>query len=68
MSERTRPSDRTREEEARAAGERHVAGREPTADEEATAERDEVDSSSREAYEEMLQRGARQQGEGKPGI
>jgi hypothetical protein len=68
MSERTRPSDRTREEEAREAGERHVAGREPTADEEAAAEREDVDPATRQAYEEALERGARQQGEGKPGI
>ena len=68
MAGHTRPSDDTREEEAREAKKSHDAGREPTAEEAAAAERQDVDPKTREGYEEMLERGAQQQGEGKPGV
>jgi hypothetical protein len=68
MPDHTRPSDVTRAEEARQAGKSHDAGREPTPDEEAVAERQSVDPATREAEEEMLERGAHQKGEGKPGV
>jgi len=68
MAGQTRPSDVTREEEAREAKKGHDAGGEPTAEEEAAAERHDVDPKTREGYEEMLERGAHQQGEGKPGV
>ena len=48
----------------------HQADRPPTADEEAAAERtaDSADGEVAERYEEMLERGAAQEGEGKPGV
>jgi hypothetical protein len=68
MSQHTRPSNTTREEEQREAAKPHEAGREPTAEEAAAADRNDVDPSVREAYEDALERGAKQEGEGKPGI
>jgi hypothetical protein len=67
MADETRPSDMTREEEAREARRPHEAGREPTPDEEAAAEKNSVSPATREAEKEMLERGAHQKGEGKPG-
>ncbi|GEM_PF-3512681 len=68
MAEHTRPSDVTREEEAREAGKGHEAGREATPDEAAAADRNSVDPKAREAYEDALERGAKQEGEGRPGL
>ncbi|MEY2424158.1 MAG: hypothetical protein QOI95_4225 [Acidimicrobiaceae bacterium] len=68
MSEHTKPSDETRAEEARQAGKAHDAGREATPEEAAAAEKQSVDPATRKAEEEMLERGAHQQGEGKPGV
>jgi hypothetical protein len=68
MPEHTRPSDTTRAEEEREAREPHDAGREPTPEEAAAAERNTVDPETRKAYEEMIERGADQKGEGKPGV
>ena len=69
MPDQTRPSEDTEAEEAREAEKGHDAGRPPTAEEEAAAERDAtVDPKTRKAYEEMTERGAHQQGEGKPGV
>lgn len=68
MAGHTKPSDVTRAEEAREAKKAHDAGREPTADEAAAAEKRDADPETREGYEEMLERGAHQQGEGKPGV
>jgi hypothetical protein len=68
MADHTRPSDITRDEEAREAEKAHEAGREPTPDEEAAAESQSVSSQTREGYEDMNERGAKQQGEGKPGV
>lgn len=68
MAEPTRPSDVTRAEEAREAQKGHDAGPEPTPEEAAAAEKNTVDPKTREGYEEMLERGANQKGEGKPGV
>jgi hypothetical protein len=68
MADHTTPSDVTRAEEARQAGKSHDAGREPTPEEEAAAEKNSVDPATREGYEDMLERGAKQEGEGKPGV
>ena len=68
MPEHTRPSDETRSEEAREAGSAHDAGPEPTPDEAAAAEQNSVDPETRKGYEDMLERGANQEGEGKPGV
>lgn len=47
----------------------HDAGRGPTTDEEAAAERaDAHPDRVREPYEEMTEKGAQQEGEGRPGI
>lgn len=67
MAEHTKPSNATREEEAREARHSHDAGREATAEEASAAEKNKVDEGTREGYEEMLERGAHQKGEGKPG-
>ena len=65
----TTPDKDTIREDRKAAQQEHNAGREPTPEEEAAAERnDEVDPEVAEAYEEALERGARQEGEGKPGV
>jgi hypothetical protein len=68
MPDRTKPSNATRTEEAREAGKAHDAGREPTPEEAAAADENSVDPATSEAYEEMIERGARQKGEGRPGI
>lgn len=68
MADQTKPSDVTRAEEAREAKKAHEAGREATADEAAAAEKNDVDAKTREGYEEMVERGAHQKGEGKPGV
>ena len=64
----TKPSDDTRAEEAREARKSHDAGRAATPEEAAAADEQRVDPKTREGYEEMNERGARQQGEGKPGV
>lgn len=68
MSDHTRPTDDTRAEEAREAKKAHDAGREPTPEEAAAAEKNSTDPATRKAYEEALERGANQEGEGKPGV
>jgi hypothetical protein len=68
MADHTRPADATRAEEAEEARKGHDAGRGPTPEEEAAAEQNTVDDKTREGYEEMLERGAHQEGEGKPGL
>jgi hypothetical protein len=68
MADHTTPSDVTRAEEAEQASKSHDAGRGPTPEEEAAADGNTVDPATREGYEEMLERGAHQQGEGKPGL
>jgi len=69
MASDMKPSDDTRAEEDREAKRAHDAGRGPTAEEAKAAEKhDAVDDKTREGYEEMLERGANQKGEGKPGV
>jgi hypothetical protein len=64
--ERTRPSGETRAEEAREARKGADAGRPPTPDEEAAAdEHGDAPGDVAEHYEEMLERGAHQEGEGR---
>jgi hypothetical protein len=67
MAGQTKPSGDTRAEEAREAKKAHDAGPGPTAEEAAAADENDVDDTTREGYEEMLERGAKQKGEGKPG-
>jgi hypothetical protein len=61
----TRPSERTRDAERREARTPAHADREPTDDEAELAEREELDPGVAENYEEMLERGANQKGEGR---
>jgi len=68
MAGQTKPSGDTRAEEGREAKKAHDGGRGPTADEAKAAEKNKVDEKTREGYEEMLERGANQKGEGKPGV
>jgi hypothetical protein len=64
-SERTRPDRGTREEEARDARVTAGADRQPTPDEEQIADAQELDPEVAEHYQEMIERGADQQGEGR---
>jgi hypothetical protein len=64
-SEHTRPNDRTRAAEREEARTPPHADREPTDDEEKLAERVELDPDVAEHYEEMIERGAKQKGEGR---
>ena len=61
----TRPDATTRQAESEAARADHAADREPTPDEERTAEGKSLDPGARRDIEEALERGARQQGEGR---
>ena len=61
----TRPSAETRAAERDDARTRAGADRAPTADEEQRADALELDPEAAEHEKEMLERGARQQGEGK---
>jgi hypothetical protein len=67
VPDHTKPSKATRNEEAREAGKAHDAGRDASPEEEAAASENRVDETTRESYEEMVERGAHQRGEGKPG-
>ncbi len=64
-SDHTRPNDKTRATEDDDARTPARADREPTADEEKTADGLELDPKVAEHYEEMAERGANQQGEGR---
>jgi hypothetical protein len=64
--DRTSPSAKTREEEAAEAAKKADAGRPPTEAEEAAADSSaDLDPEVGEHYEEMLERGANQRGEGR---
>jgi hypothetical protein len=63
--DQTRPSDRTRATEDEDARTPARADREPTPDEEKTAEGLDLDPEVAEHYEEMAERGANQEGEGR---
>lgn len=64
-TEPTRPSAETREAEHAEAQAKHESDRAPTPQEEAVAEAQEVEPDVAEHEEEMLKRGANQQGEGR---
>jgi hypothetical protein len=61
----TRPSDETREAEAQEARRDHVADRGPTPEEAERADELEADPEVAEHEQEMAERGARQEGEGR---
>jgi hypothetical protein len=65
VAERTKPSTKTRETEHREAHMHADGGPTPTPDEERAAESVEVDEHVAVAYEEQIERGAKQQGEGR---
>ena len=66
----TTPDKDTIAEDREALTADHQADRAPTPEEEEAAERsaDSLDEDVSEHYEEMLERGAAQEGEGKPGL
>jgi len=65
----TTPDRDTIAEDRQAMGQTHEADRMPTPEEEAAVERSgPVDPKVAESYEEALERGAAQKGEGKPGL
>lgn len=61
----TRPDAKTREAEAHAERTAHDADRGPTAEEERSAEKTSVDPDVERSYEEAMERGAAQKGEGR---
>lgn len=65
MNDRTKPSPKTRDAERDEASAPHEADRMPTSDEERAASRTESDPDVAAHYEEMAERGANQQGEGR---
>lgn len=68
MADHTKPSETTRNEEAKEARTGHDAGREATPEEAAAADKNQVNPETKRTYDEMLERGAHQEGEGKPGL
>jgi hypothetical protein len=64
-TEPTRPSAETREAEHAEAHAKHESDRAPTPEEDAAAEAQELEPDVAEHEEEMLERGANQQGEGR---
>ncbi len=66
----TTPDKRTIKEDRAALDASHEAGPGPTPDEEAAADRTSGSAHAgvAEHYEEMIERGAAQEGEGKPGV
>ena len=65
MDDHTKPSPETRAAEREEAGAAHDPDRSPTADEAAAAGDRDADPEVAEHYEEMAERGADQQGEGR---
>jgi hypothetical protein len=64
----TTPARDTIKEDRASLAEAHDADRPPTPDEEAAAERNQLDPDVAESYKDAMERGAAQEGEGKPGI
>ena len=64
MTDRTKPTRETRAAEREEMDHAHEADREPTVDEEAAAP-SEADPDVARSYQEMAERGAHQQGEGR---
>ncbi|HVF74223.1 MAG TPA: hypothetical protein VM938_04180 [Acidimicrobiales bacterium] len=65
MTEHTKPNEETRQADRDALNAEHTAGQEPTPEEEQAAERNTVSPETPEHYQEMTERGANQQGEGR---
>lgn len=65
MPDRTRPSNETRSAERREARRGSDAGDEPTPEEARAADENTLDDDVSEHYEEMIERGAHQEGEGR---
>lgn len=65
MSERTQPDQATVEADRAAAQAPHGASEVPTPEEEGAAEANAVSEATRQSYEEMTEKGANQQGEGR---
>jgi hypothetical protein len=65
MSDHTRPDQQTTQVDREDAGAAHEPDRMPTPEEERSAEQLEVDREAATAYEEAMERGANQQGEGR---
>lgn len=65
MTDPTKPTPETRAAEREEMDAAHAADREPTEAEEAAAETQELDPETARNYEEMAERGAHQQGEGR---
>lgn len=64
----TTPDRDTIKEDRASLDEGHGADRPPTPEEEAAAERNELDPDVATSYKDAIERGAAQEGEGKPGI
>jgi hypothetical protein len=64
-TDRTRPTQQTREEEERDAQVRAGEDRDPTPEEEERARKLSLDAGVAENYEEAIERGAKQKGEGR---
>lgn len=65
MTDQTKPNAKTREAERAAADAEHGAPQVPTPEEERAAESNTVSPGVSENYQEMTERGANQQGEGR---
>jgi hypothetical protein len=65
MSEHIKPDDATRQEGAKEAQAEHKPDRMPTPEEEQEAEKNQLDPNAAKAYEEAIERGANQKGEGR---
>ncbi|MDQ3757309.1 MAG: hypothetical protein M3394_05635 [Actinomycetota bacterium] len=65
MTEHTKPDEQTRQADRDALDAPHSADTEPTADEERAAEQAEVSPDTPQHYQDMTDRGAEQEGEGK---
>lgn len=69
LAPRTTPDKATIREDRAALASEHDADRPPTAEEEAAADRaGDLDPDVARSYEEALERGAAQEGEGRPGL
>lgn len=65
MTEHTKPNEKTRAADRAALDASHGAETEPTAEEERAAEQNTVSPETPEHYQEMTERGANQEGEGR---
>jgi hypothetical protein len=65
MADHTTPNDATRQADRDALKAEHGAPQAPSSDEEQAADANQVDGGVKEHYEDMVERGAHQQGEGR---